>query len=152
MRGYLAVTVLNYTASRQRLNWFGYSSLVAAVPLIHFALSVGLWLMAWGAALLNPWLRPRFFDEVSRDFLFFAPALCLFVLSAAAYWLALKRRRAAWRVLLIIGLSAVAFFWTDIHFQRYQLSVFIATEEYWNNGGKARVYFTWWWYNDLWFR
>jgi hypothetical protein len=152
MGGHLAVTVLNCTASRQRLNWFGFSSLIAAVPLIHFALSVGLWLMAWGATLLNPWMRPRFFDEVSRDFLFFAPALCLFVLSAAAYWLALKRRRAAWRVLLIIGLSAVAFFWTDVHFQRYQLSVGVATKEYWDNGGKARLYFTWWWYNDLWFR
>lgn len=146
------MTVLNYTASRERLNWLGYLTLIAAVPLVHFAISVGIWLMWWGATLRNPWLRPRFFEEVSREALFFAPALCLFILSAAAFRLALKRRRAAWRVLLVIALSSGAFFWTDVHFQRYQVSIDIATKEYWDNGGMAHHYFTWWWYNDLWFR
>jgi hypothetical protein len=146
------VTVLSYTASRQRLNWFGYSSLIAAVPLGHFAISVGIWFMWWGATLQNPWLRRRFFEEVSRDLLFFAPALCLFVLSAAAYWLALKRHRAVWRLLLLIAVSAIAFFCTDVYFRRYQVSVDIATKEYWDSGGLAHHYFTWWWYNDLRFR
>lgn len=36
--------------------------------------------------------------------------------------------------------------------QRYQISVDIATKEYWDRGGRAHEYVTWWWYNDRWFR
>lgn len=147
-----ALTTLNYSNKREHLNWLGYSSLLAAIPLIHFAISIAIWLTWWWGILRNPWLRPRTFAEFSSELTCFAPALCLFVLSLATYWLALKRRRIARSLLLVIFLSAVGFFWMDVHFQRYQVSVDIATKEYWTSGGFAHHYFTWWWSNDLWLR
>ena len=143
---------LDHADRRDRLNWLGPTTLLAAVPLLHFAISVGLWVMWWVRTLLNPWMRPRHFSEASIPLTCFASAFCLLVLSVITQWLALKRRRIAWRLLLVLVLIAVAVFWIDIHFHRYQISVDIASREYWDHGGLAHYYFTWWWYNDLWFR
>lgn len=139
------------TTSHDRAHWFGRSALFAAIPLIHFAISVCIWLLWSSAYLWNSLLRPRFFEDIGRGYTYYAPAFCLLALSIAAYVLALKRRRAAWRLLLIVTLSAGAFFWTDVHFERYQVSIDVATQEYWDSGGHAHLYFTWWWYNDRWF-
>jgi hypothetical protein len=65
--------------------------------------------------------------------------------------LALKRRREAGRLAVVIVLASAAFFWTDIHFERWQFRIGIATRDYWENGGKSEHYHTWWWYNDQWF-
>ena len=54
--------------------------------------------------------------------------------------------------MLVLLIASLAFFWTDVHFQRYQISVNVAAKEYWDGGGKKHLYFTWWWYNDRWFR
>jgi len=150
---YSVVAVLNYyTVGRERLHWFGCSALLAAIPLLHFATSVAIWLWWWGSWISNEGLRWFLFKQFPYEVLCFAPALCLLALSMAAYLSALKRRRIAWRFLLILALSVPALFWVDVHFQRYQVSIDIATTEYWDNGGFARHYITWWWYNDLWFR
>jgi hypothetical protein len=133
--------VLN-TVARKRLNWLGWSTLLASVPLIHFALSVGVWFMWWGPTQF------RFLHEARKQFMFFAPALVLFASSAAAFYLALKRKPAALRLLAITLLAAIAFFWIDVHFHRYQVNVEFATDAYRNNGGRAHYYFTWWWYDD----
>jgi hypothetical protein len=64
----------------------------------------------------------------------------------------LRGRSVARRGVLLALVASVAFFWTDIHFRRYQISVDVATKEYWDSGGYEHHYFTWWWYNDRWFR
>ena len=142
------MATLEYTSARQRLDWLGWTTLVAAVPLLHFTVSAGLWLAWWGASAWNPYLRSRLFQEISREFPCAAPALVLFSLSAFCFWLALTRRLSmARRLLLVLLLSSAAFFWVDSHFQRAQICVdFVAMDE-WNSGGGGNVYFTWWWYH-----
>jgi len=143
---------LLYSPSRERPHWLGYSALLALFPVFHYGLSVFIWLFWFGGMLRNPWQRSRFSEELLYQFTYCAHAFVLFALSLAAYWAGLRNRSAAWRLLLIILSSTVAFFWIDTHFARYQLSVDIATGDYWKNGGRAHHYLTWWWYNDLWFK
>jgi hypothetical protein len=58
---------------------------------------------------------------------------------------------AARRGVLLTLIAALAFLWGDVHFRRYQISVGVATKEYWERGGRKHEYFTWWWLNDRWF-
>ena len=146
-----AMAHLDYqTAPPQRLNWLGWSALLSAVPLVHYAVSVGIWARYFVGVLCNPYPPPRFVDELLFQAPYCASAMVLFLLSLAAYVLALKKRRAAWRLLIVIAVSTVVLLWIDVHFGRYQISIDIATVEYWENGGRKHEYFTWWWLNDRW--
>ena len=140
------------TPPRESLNWFGLDAMAAALPLSHFALSVGVWLLFFGATLYNPLYRPQFLGDVADQATFFGPALMLLVVSVAAYSSAVRRRRrVALRLTAIAAIAAGLFFWADVAFGRWQISVDIATREYWDAGNPAHQYFTWWWYNDRWF-
>jgi hypothetical protein len=143
------MATLEYTSARQRLDWLGWTTLVAAVPLLNFTVSTGLWLAWWGASAWNPYLRPRLLQGIVRELPCAAPAMLLFTLSAYCFRLALTRRTAmARRLLVVMLLSSLAFFWVDAHFQRIQVCIDFATE----SGRNGNVYITWWWYNDSWFR
>ncbi len=144
------MATLDYSSARERLDWLGYASLAAAVPLIHFALAAGIWVMWWVATLTNPSMRPRLGEELARDGMYAAPAFVLLIPSTIAYVRALRRRRRVWRMLAIVIAAAMAFCWIDVHFHRYQVSVCMATDEYWRNGGRAHHYFNWWWFDDRW--
>jgi hypothetical protein len=80
------------------------------------------------------------------------PAFLLCGLSAFALRLAIGGRRIARYAAVALVIASVTLFAIDIHFQRSQVHTFIARAEYWERGGKAHDYFTWWWYNDTQFR
>ena len=140
--------VIDYSTIPTRLRWFGWPTLLSAALLAHFLISVGTWLLWFVGILRNPDMR----DEFVPSLLPSAPAFVLCGLSAVLLVLGLRGRAVARRGVLLVLTAAIAFFWTDVHFKQYQLSVDIATKEYWDGGGYAYQYFTWWWYNDRWFR
>jgi hypothetical protein len=140
------MTTLDYSNRRTPLAWIAWPTLLSVPFLIHYTLSAGLWTMWIVGCLRNPSMR----DEVIPSLHPSASAYLLWCSSAALFVAALKGWRGAWRGVLILLLSTVAFFVTDVCFDRYQISICIATKEYWDNGGVANYYFTWWWFNDRW--
>ncbi len=146
------MAIVGYASGRTRLNWLGLDSVAAALPLAHFALSVGVWLIFFGAALYDPLDRPHFFREFGSQITFFGPAFVFLCVSATAYVLALhRRRRLSLRLTVAVVIAAGLCFWMDVARGRWQVSVDIATQAYWDAGNPAHQYFTWWWYNDRWF-
>jgi hypothetical protein len=143
-----AVNVIDYSTVRPRLRWLAWPTLVSAALLAHFLISVGLWLFWFVAILHNPYMRREFLPFLLQS----APAFALGGLSAVLLPLALRGRAVARRGVPLVLIASMAFFWTDVHFQRYQMDVGIAQKAYWESGGKAHYYFTWWWYNDRRFR
>lgn len=146
---YFAMAALDYSStSSTRLRWFGWPTILAGALLAHFAISTAVWILWFGGMLANPDMRDAFLPSLPEA----APAFVLCALCAALFVLALRGRALARRGAVFAAVASAAFFWTDVSFQRYQISVDIATKEYWDGGGKAHAYFTWWWYNDRWFR
>lgn len=135
-------------AARTRLQLFAWPTLLSAILLVHFVGSAGIWLRWFIGILGNPVMQDEFLPSLIQS----APAFLLCGLSAVLLALALHSRKVArWGALLLLSASIMLFL-VDVHFQRYQISVDIATKEYWDNGGFEHHYFTWWWYNDRWFR
>jgi hypothetical protein len=64
----------------------------------------------------------------------------------------IQRNRGAMFLLIAVLMLSVTAFWHDVSSERSQMQVGIAPIEYWENGGRQHTYFTWWWYNDGWFR
>lgn len=81
-----------------------------------------------------------------------APAFLLCAASGVLLVLALRGRKIARYGVLLLLFASIALFWVDVHFERYEVSVDIATKEYWDGGGWEHYYTTWWWYNDRSFR
>jgi hypothetical protein len=144
------MTVEDLRFSRRRLNWLGPLSVAASFALFHFSISLLAWVGFFALEYRNPFARRDIPSQLSSQFTCYLPVPVLFTLSAIAYWMAVTRRPAAWRLLTIVTISAIAFFSLDVFFERYQISVDIATNDYWNSGGSANSYFTWFWYNDRW--
>lgn len=128
--------------------WLRWPVLVAACLAVHFACSVGLW-MLWlyrysaNHHLASFWQELRF--QGSRC----VPAVLLLLLSVLCLVAAIRGREAAHRLLWILVLASMAFFALDVIFNRCQIVVGIATREYWESGGRRDFYFTWWWYDGL---
>jgi len=115
--------------------------------LLHYLVSLALWGMIFLSLFRDPVSRrgwPSFLWEM-------IPALVLTTLAAITLVLCWRGHHAATRALFFLLASSVAFFAIDTAFGRWQIHVFIATKEYWADGGKRHEYLTWWWYNDLWF-
>jgi hypothetical protein len=91
-------------------------------------------------------------DEFLPCLLRSAPAFLLCAASAVLLVLALQGRTIARYGAPLLLFASIALFWVDVHFERYDISVDIATKEYWDGGGWEHYYTTWWWYNDRWFR
>lgn len=138
--------VLDYTTIRLRLRWFAWPTLLSALLLGHFLASVGFWLYCLFLFFLNPYMRNDFLWLLPQC----APAFALCALAAGVFLSALYGRPIARRGVLFLVIATAAFFWTDVQFERYQISIDIATQEYWDSGGRAHEYFTWWWLNDRW--
>jgi len=81
-----------------------------------------------------------------------APAIILFGVSIANIIRSIRKRRFATVTIVGIYVISACLFWYDVANERAQLQVGIATAEYWDNGGSKNTYFTWWWFNDGWFR
>lgn len=138
----ISVHELEYTNRRVPLDWLGWRPLVALIPLGHFTISMGLWLVVITG-------QEGFAGYyLVQSLSVFGPAAGLLALSVVAYILALKRRPASMVLVLIIVLCSAALFWTDVRLGRYQITVDMATTEY--QGGHYS-YLNWWWYNDRWF-
>ena len=114
----------------------------------HFLVSVGTWALFFVGILRNPDMRHVLVPWLVDSW----PAFLLFLLSAILLVLALRGRAIARGGVLLVLVASIGLFWFDVHFKRYQISVDIATKEYWDSGGRTHEYFTWWWYNDRRFR
>jgi hypothetical protein len=143
-----AVTVIDYSTIRTRPRWFAWPTLLSAALLVHFLISVGYWLLWFVGILRNPYMRDHFLPSLWTSL----PAFSLCALSAVLLVLALRGRPIARRGTMLLVAAAVSFFLVDVYFGRWQIHTFIATREYWEAGGKTHDYFTWWWFNDRWFR
>lgn len=141
------VKVLDYSSVRSRLRWFAWPTVVSVALLAHFLVSVGMCLFWFFGIVRNPYMMDEFLPSLNQS----APACLLCGLSAVVLVLALRGRQVARLGVLVLLITSLAFFWADVHFDRYQISVDIATREYWDSGGSAHEYLTWWWYNDRWF-
>ena len=104
---------------------------IGGLIVIRTGSTVAAWLMlAWGAA----------------------PAMILFGVSIANVIRSIRKRRFATITMIGIYLISACLFCYDVSNERAQLQVGIATADYWENGGSKNMYFTWWWFNDGWFR
>ena len=139
---------VDYSTVRTRIRWFAWPTLLSAVLFAHFSVSVGIWFVWFVGILHNPYMRKKFILFLLPS----APAFVLCGLCAVLLVLALRGRSVARRGVLFVLIASLAFFWTDIHFQLWQVSVDNATKEYWDSGGYEHDYFTWWWCDDRWFR
>jgi hypothetical protein len=138
------MTVIDHSKVRKRPRWFAWPTLLSGVLFGHFLMSIGIWVLWLTGILRDSDRRNEFMPWMVAA----APAFLLFTLSAIVLVLALRGRAIARVAVLVVLLASVALFWFDIRFKRYQISVDIATKEYWASGGRAHEYFTWWWYND----
>lgn len=142
------MAVIEYSTVRTRLHWVAWPTFLSAALFTHFMASVGIWMFWFVGILRNPYMG----SELLRSLLQSAPAFLLCASSAVWLVLALRGRPIARRGAILLLIVSVAWFWADVHFQRYQFSVDIATKNYWDSGGYAHYYLNWWWYNDRWFR
>jgi hypothetical protein len=140
--------IIDYSTVGARLRWFAWPTLVSGVLFAHFLVAAGLWWVWLAGILRNPHMRGTFVPSLRVS----APAFVLCAVSGVVLVLALRGRAVARRGVLLVLIASLALFCIDVHFQRYQISVDIATKGYWDRGGRAHEYVTWWWYNDRWFR
>ena len=116
---------------------------------LHFTISLGIWSVAWAGSLREireypSWATQRFTWYFQRSL----PCCGLFVLALLtlrATWT--RSRRAVALLSLLVSISVLSFCY-DVSHDRWEISVDIATTEYWESGGRAHFYATWWWYND----
>ncbi|HEY2584862.1 MAG TPA: hypothetical protein VGI81_03735 [Tepidisphaeraceae bacterium] len=140
--------IIDYPTVHPGLRWFAWPTLLAAALFAHFLVAAGQWLVWFAGILSNPYMRGEFVPSLRAA----TPAFALCGLSAVVLVLALRGRAVARRGVLLVLIATLALFWIDVHFQRYQVSVDIASTDYWDSGGRAHEYLTWWWYNDRWLR
>jgi hypothetical protein len=131
------------------LHFFMHPSVLLSVfGVIHFGASLLFWLVGSVFVLRigpNSWGR--------LDFLWGAtPALLLFAASVANLIRSIRRARFVLIAVVAIYIISACLFWYDVSNEHCQMQVGIAPAEYWENGGQANTYFTWWWFNDGWFR
>ncbi len=134
-----SVWTLIAVASRITANkWMLRSTVVlSAAGCLHFVLSFGLWVyycnQYWpespGELWWNTW-----------------HIVVLFMISLAAFILALCGRRHSLILLAVFFVASASAFTYDILNENCQIQVSVATSEYWESGGKAQYYLTWWWY------
>src|SRR5688500_5920905 len=128
--------------------WAWLAGVFSALLAVHFGVAGCFWMKALAHD------RARFAPSSVLAVYWpdwFVPLLLL-SLSVACLILSIARSRATKRVLILTVLAAVTFFSVDVSLGRYQFSVGIATKSYWDSGGPEHVYYTWWWFNDRWFR
>ena len=80
------------------------------------------------------------------------PAIALFLWSIFCLIRSSRQKKLAIIMVTLLYVISGCAFWYDVAHERSQIQVGIATAEYWENGGAKNTYFTWWWYNDGWFR
>jgi hypothetical protein len=139
-----------YAPSRVRWTWTRFVvALALAASATHFGIAIVDWIQLLHFELADStveWTSELWVDSlapVAQCALFAAISICALVESVLRY-----RRTLVWFAILCLG-AAGAFF-VDLRFSRFQISVDVATKEYWEQGGAAHYYCTWWWYNDRW--
>jgi hypothetical protein len=124
------------------------SFLLSLVASSHFSISV---LLFFVGVLLEYYNHRQ--DLVWKQWLWDSvPAVFLTVLSFGASIVAWRYRRLALPWVAVLYVTAGLTFSYDVWNKRAQLSVSVASREYWRGGGEQHTYLTWWWFNDSWFR
>jgi hypothetical protein len=126
------------------------AALLSLILVAHFAFSSYIWVQV----IAHDWSRFNVLVIYWPDW--FVPLL----LMGLALWsvvrlisrspLTRKRLAAANRMAVLTIVTTCCFFAVDVCLGRYQVSIDIATKEYWDGGGAEHVYYTWWWFNDRW--
>ena len=130
----------DYTLRWMLRGWVWGVLLVAAV--LHYIMSVAIW---W--IVLVRWEVTG--DDLPRALWEALPAGVLLLLSLSSLVLFFISKFAAFkRMLVIVYAASVLFCAADVICDRHQISVCLASQEYWDKGGARRHYFTWWWLND----
>jgi hypothetical protein len=139
---------LDAWASRFAASVIRPSVLLSFFAVLHFLAS----LMVWSVGVV--WGMRFGFDFASWIWLLgqASPAILLFVLSVVSLIRSLRRRRLASAMVILVYVISACVFSYDVATKRAQMRVDIAASEYWDSGGSEYTYFTWWWYNDRWFR
>jgi len=108
--------VLTYGASRPSLSWRRWVVIaLAGFAALHFGFSVFAWSLDIYAIVRDPRFRP---GDLTYFLTTAGPCVLLLLLSCAALWMAIKRRRGASAALLLaLGFSA-ALFWYDTSHRR----------------------------------
>jgi hypothetical protein len=143
----LVVMVIDYATVRARLRWLAWPTLLSGALLVHFLISVVIWLVWFDGVFRSSQVRKELLPSLWSA----VPAFALCGVCGAVFVLALRGRSVARRGALLVAVAAVALFCIDVSFGRWQIHTFVASKEYWDAGGRAHEYFTWWWYNDRWF-
>lgn len=113
---------------------------LSIIAVVHFAGAMIIW-MRWAPELRWDYLLSHA-----------SIAVVLFFLSTASLYWSLSKKRFAWLpVVAVYSISAGAF-WYDVANERAQRQYNFAPVEYWENRGQKNVYYTWYCYNDGWFR
>lgn len=139
---------IEYSTLPTRLHWFAWPTWISAALLVHFLISIGIW-SYWFFAILR---YPKGRDMLLSSLWSPVPAFALCALSGVLFVCALRGRHVARRGVLFLLVVAATFFFVDVYFGRWQIDTFIATQDYWDSGGREHEYLTWWWFNDRWLR
>src|SRR5206468_2627253 len=100
---YPALTVMNQSTVRTRLRWLTWPTLVSAVLLAHFLVSVGIWVYWFVGILRNPYMRNEFVPSLYAS----ASAFLLCGFSGVAFVLALRGRTAAKRGVAVLFIASI---------------------------------------------
>ena len=136
--------------NRQRLYWLRPTTIAAALLVFHFLESFYLWGYYFITMGENPTRRHDILPNIRGNGSQLITLIVLFGFSVVSLITALRGYRWTLRLLLITLFASLAAFAYDVKHQRWQLHTFIATQDYWDAGGREHDYFTWWWYNDRW--
>ena len=114
---------------------------------VHFTVSTALWGCGVALAIGQRFSRDEWLSQIVFPAL---PCAALFALSVVCLILALRRTRFTIFALAVLFVATAMAFGYDISHERWQMSTDVAAVEYWDEGGRAHTYLTWWWYNDRW--
>lgn len=127
------------------------SLVLSLFAMLHFAVSLCFWSVGvYDQITTNPGsISTGFFSYVFWNA---SPALALFILSTFSLVRAAGKRRFAFASACLVLVLSIAAFSYDVAHRQPQIKITIASRAFWDSGNSSEVYFTWWWYNDAWFR
>jgi hypothetical protein len=121
----------HFTSRKSRLVAIALSGAGAA----RFVVSVSLWALLTGAGAFGRLGWPYILGHSAAAVLLLAGFL-------VAFWLAWKRLRISWVLILGALVVAAACFWYDVGHRRYQIRAWTM------DGAYEFTYLTWWWYPE----
>jgi len=124
------------------------SVILSLFATIHFAGSILFWSIGLIMAIQFSFGLAEWLGILWQAF----PAIALFIWSLFCLFRSIRQKKLAITMVMLLYVISGCAFCYDVAHERSQVQVGIATAEYWENGNPKNTYFTWWWYNDGWFR